>query len=81
MLLIEMGIAPNVNFIRYPISQRYAGIDDALADCRALIGSDWDEPKARAILTELLVEEAGELVFDGGMTLVGIAHWRPRTTS
>jgi SAM-dependent methyltransferase len=81
MLLIEMGIAPDVNFIRYPVSQRYAGIEEALADCRALIGPDWDEPKARAILTELLVDEGGELVFDGGMTLVGIAHWQPRTTS
>jgi SAM-dependent methyltransferase len=81
MLLIEMGIAPDVNFISYPISQRYAGIDEALADCRALIGTYWDEPKARAILTELLVEEGGELVFDGGVTLAGIAHWQPRTTS
>jgi len=78
MLLIQMGIAPDVNFIRYPINQRYAGMEEALADCHALIGEGWDEPKARAILLDLLVEEGGELVFDGGVTLAGIAHWRPR---
>jgi SAM-dependent methyltransferase len=77
MLLIQMGIAPDVSFIRYPINQRYAGMDEALADCRALIGPGWDEPKARAILRDVLVEEGGELVFDAGVTLAGIAHWRP----
>jgi SAM-dependent methyltransferase len=79
MLLIQMGIAPDVDFIRYPINQRYAGMEEALADCRALIGEGWDEPKARAILLDLLVEEGRELVFDGGVTLAGIAHWRPQT--
>jgi len=79
MLLMQMGIAPDVAFIRYPSVQRYAGIDDALADCRALIGDDWDESKARSILREVLTEVGGELVFDGGVTLVGIAHWQPPT--
>lgn len=78
MLLLQIGIAPGVNFIRYPIVQRYADIDEALADCRALIGAGWDETKARAILRDVLVEEAGELVFDGGVTLSGIAHWQPQ---
>jgi SAM-dependent methyltransferase len=78
MLLMQIGIAPNVNFIRYPIVQRYADIDEALADCRAMIGVGWDEAKARAILRDVLVEEAGELVFDGGVTLSGIAHWKPQ---
>jgi hypothetical protein len=80
MLLIQTGIAPDVDFIRYPISQRYSDIDEALADCRALIGEGWDEAKARAILRDVLVEDGGELVFDGGMTLAGIAHWQPQTT-
>lgn len=78
MLLVQSGIAPEVNFIRYPISHRYAGIDEALADCRALVGEGWDEPRARAILREVLSEDGGELVFDGGMTLAGIAHWQPQ---
>ena len=46
---------------------------------RALIGEGWDEDKARAILRDVLVEEGGELVFNGGLTLSGIAHWQPRT--
>jgi hypothetical protein len=25
----------------------------------------------------VLAEDGGELVFDGGVTLSGIAHWRP----
>ena len=78
MLLMQIGIAPDVDFIRYPIVQRYAGIDEALADCRALIGVGWDEAKARAILGDVLVEEADELVYDGGVTLSGIAHWQPQ---
>jgi len=52
MVLIHMGIAPDVNFIRYPIVQRYADIDEALADCRPFLGRDWDEAKARTILQE-----------------------------
>lgn len=80
MLLIQMGIAPDVDFIRYPIVQRYAGIDEALADCRPMIGAGWDEAKASAILREVLAEDGDELVFDGGVTLSGIAHWQPRNS-
>jgi len=79
MLLIQMGIAPDVDFIRYGAVQRYAGIDEALADCHALLGEGWDESKARAILSEVLVEDGDELVFEGGPTLAGIAHWQPQT--
>ena len=77
MVLIHMGIAPDVDFIRYPIVQRYAGIDEALADCKPFLGPDWDEAKARTILEEILFQDGGELVFDGGVTLSGIAHWQP----
>jgi hypothetical protein len=77
MLLIQMGIAPAVDFLRYSAVQRYAGMDEALADCRALIGKGWDESKARAALAEVLVADGEELVFDGGPTLAGIAHWQP----
>jgi SAM-dependent methyltransferase len=77
MLLIEMGIAPDVDFVRYPATQRYADIDEALAECRPQIGEGWDEAEGRAILREILVEEKSELVFDGGITLSGVAHWQP----
>ena len=79
MLLSQMGIAPEVTFFRYPSVQRYATLDEALADCRAFIGEDWDESKARAILGEVLREEGRELVFEGGFTRVGVAHWQPST--
>jgi SAM-dependent methyltransferase len=77
MLLTQMGIAPDVSFFSYPSVQRYASVDEALADCRALIGEGWDESKARAVLGEVLHEVGGELVFDGGVTQVGVAHWQP----
>jgi SAM-dependent methyltransferase len=79
MVLVQMGIAPDVDFIRYPIVQRYADIDEAITDSRALVGTGWDEAEARTILLDILVDEGGELVFDGGVTLSGIAHWRPQT--
>jgi SAM-dependent methyltransferase len=79
MLLTQMRIAPDVSFFRYPSVQRYASFDEAMADCRALIGEGWDESRARAVLNEVLREDAGELVFDGGVTQVGVAHWQPST--
>ena len=81
MLLVEMGIAPDVVFLRYPIVTRYASIDEALADGRALFGHGaWDEERARGLLEQILVRKNDELVYDGGMALSGVAHWRPRTS-
>jgi SAM-dependent methyltransferase len=79
MLLLQMGVAPDVDFIRYPIVTRYASMDEALADSRALFGDGWDEDRARPLLSDLLREEDGELVFDGGVALSGVAHWQPQT--
>lgn len=78
MLLMQMGIAPDVEFVRYPIVQRYADMSEALADCQSHIGDGWDEAQARRILQEVLVQEGEELVFDAGLTLSGIAHWHPQ---
>lgn len=78
MLLMQMGIAPDVDFIRYRVVQRYADIDEAVSDCRPLLGKDWDEAKMRSMLAEMLAREGDELVFDGGLTLSGVAHWQPR---
>jgi len=77
MLLLQMGAAPDVAFLRYPIVTRYADMDEALGDCRALFGEGWDETAARAELDELLTREGDELVFDGGIALSGVAHWQP----
>jgi SAM-dependent methyltransferase len=78
MVLMDMGIAPDVNFIRYPVVQRYADLDAAWADCQSLVGAGIDEVQARGMLREILTQDEDELVFDAGPTLSGIAHWKPR---
>jgi Methyltransferase domain len=77
MLLMQMGLGPNVHFLRYPITTRYTNLDEAMADSRTLSGDAWDENVARAVLEETLKREDGELVFDGGMVLSGVADWQP----
>lgn len=81
MLLVQMGSEPDVAFLRYPIVTRYIDMDEALADCRALFGEGWDEAEARGELQGLLTRDGDELVFDGGMALSGVAHWKPPTSS
>src|SRR6266508_2736616 len=81
MLLIQIGAAADVTFLRYPIVTRYAGMDEALIDCRALYGEGWDEEAARQALEEILIRDGDELVYDGGVALSGVAHWQPRTSS
>jgi hypothetical protein len=81
MLLLQMGVAPDVDFIRYPIVTRYSSMDEALADSRALFGEGWDEMRARTVLDEVLNKDDGELVFEGGLALSGVAHWQPQTSS
>ena len=80
MLLIQMGIAPEVAFIRYPISTRYADMDEAVMDSRALFGSGWVDAAGRAGLEQILRREGDELVFDGGVVLSGVAHWQPQAS-
>jgi SAM-dependent methyltransferase len=77
MLLIQMGIAPDVSFIRYPFVTRYPDIDEAVADCQAMLGDGWDDGSARAILKEVLKPEGEELVYRGGEVVSGVAHWQP----
>lgn len=78
MVLVQMGVAPDVAFLRYPIVTRYADMDEAVVDVRALAGDAWDDAKGREILDEILERRDGELVYDGGVALSGVAHWRPR---
>jgi hypothetical protein len=77
MLLVQMRVAPDVAFLRYPIVTRYADMDEALTDCRALFGEGWDESVARTSLDEILTPDGDELVYDGGVALSGVAHWQP----
>jgi hypothetical protein len=78
MLLLQMGIAPNVDFVRYPVINRYKDMDEAVLDSRMLFGSGWDEARARTLLEEMSTREGDEIVIDGGVALSGIAHWQPR---
>ncbi len=77
MLLVQMGIAPDVSFQRYQSVSRYADLDEALIDARALVGDGWDEATGRAMLEEMLQRDGAELVYDGGPVLTGVAHWQP----
>ena len=80
MLLMQMGIAPDVTFVRYPVVNRYQDMGEALADCRMLVGAGWDEATARTLLEEMLIKDGDELVIDSGTALAGIAHWQPATS-
>jgi len=59
---------------------RYRSLDEAVADCKPLFGDGWEEPRTRRLLEEMLVRDGDELVYDGGVTVSGIAHWQPRAT-
>jgi SAM-dependent methyltransferase len=78
MLLIQMGIAPDVAFLRYRSVTRYADLDEALTDTRALVGDAWDEATGRAMLEASLTRDGAELVFDGDLVVAGVAHWQPQ---
>ncbi|MFI5282741.1 MAG: class I SAM-dependent methyltransferase [Candidatus Dormibacterales bacterium] len=77
MLLVEMGIMADVTFLRYPFVARYADMEEALADCRAMLADGFDESAARTMLDEVLRPEGNELVFRGGEVVSGVAHWLP----
>ena len=81
MLLIQMGISPDVDFLSYPIKTRYANLEEAINDSRALFGQGWDDAAGRVVLDEILQPDGAELVFDGGVVSSGVAHWRPREKS
>ena len=74
MLLIQMGIAPEVTFVRYPVVNRYADMDEALADSQMLFGAGWDEARARNLLDEMSTRDGDQIVIDSGIALSGIAH-------
>jgi hypothetical protein len=81
MLLMQMGLAPDVTFLLYQSMNRYANFDEAVADSRALVGDVWDEAVGRSMLEEMLTREGDDLVFGGGAVLAGVAHWQPQAKS
>ena len=80
MLLVQMGVVPDVTFVRYPIVTRYADMEEAVDDARGIFGAGWDDAAGRAVLDEVLRRDGDELVFDGGTALSGVAHWQPELT-
>ena len=78
MLLLQMGIAPDVDFVRYPVINRYKDMEEAVLDSRMLFGSGWDEARARTLLEEMSTRDGDEIVIDSGVALSGIAHWQPQ---
>jgi SAM-dependent methyltransferase len=81
MLLMQLGVAPDVTFLRYTSSNRYSNFEEALADSRALVGDVWDEAVGRSMLEGMLTREGDDFVFGGGTVLSGVAHWRPQGKS
>ena len=80
MLLLQLGIAADVKFISYPVISRYASFAEAVADVRPIFGDLWDGSGAQEQLKDMLVRDGDELIYDGGLSLSGIAHWQPRRT-
>ncbi len=80
MVLLQMGIYPDVRFMTYPVVNRYRSLDEAVADCMPLFGDGWNEADARRELGAMLVRDGDELVHDGGMSVSGVAHWQPRAS-
>lgn len=78
MLLLQIGITPDVKFLDYPMLNRYGDFDEALNDVRAVFGDGWDEAAGRAALEEILSKDEDGWWFDGGMVTSGVAHWKPR---
>lgn len=78
-LLRQMGRDPEVEIdLRRSVS-RYADFEMALDDCRVDAGDAWDEGLARSWLdANLVTEDDGSLVYDGGEMVTGVAHWDPR---
>ncbi len=78
-VLVEMGVRPEVAELSYESRRTYGDLDEALEEVRSALGSRWEEARGRAWLEgRLELGEGGELVYDGGPTRTGVAHWTPR---
>ncbi len=81
MLLVQIGVAPDVTFLRYTSTNRYGSFEEAVDDSRALVGDVWDERAGRKMLEDMLTREGDDFVFGGGTVLAGVAHWQPQAKS
>jgi SAM-dependent methyltransferase len=80
MLLRQLGVAPDAAMFEYPASLWYDSLEEAVAECRAVLGPDWEEARGRAWLeTHLEPQEDGTLRYEAGKVTAGVLHWRPRS--
>jgi SAM-dependent methyltransferase len=78
MLLRQMGVAPDAAMFEYRASFWYESLDEAVAECRAVLGQDWEETHGRAWLeAHLQRQEDGTLLYEVGMVTAGVLHWKP----
>jgi len=80
LVLLQLGIYPDVRFISYPVVNRYSSFEEAVEDSAPLFGDAWSGA-AEAELRRMLMRDGDELVYDGGLSVSGIAHWQPRRIS
>ena len=80
MVLLQIGIHPDVTFISYPVANRYASFEEAVDDSAPLFGEGWNEDVEQE-LRKMLARDGDEWVYDGGVSFSGIAHWQPRKSS
>jgi SAM-dependent methyltransferase len=80
LLLRQLGVAPELSYLRYPASFTFPSLEAAAEDFRLHLGAHWDEASGRAWLeANLERRQDGTLLYDAGEVTAGILHWKPRT--
>lgn len=78
-LLRQLGINADVEYWHTPSIHRYADLEEAVEDCRGLLGERWQEGAHREWLAAHLERDGdGGLCYDAGPSVAGALHWRPR---
>jgi len=79
LVLRQLGIDFDAATLRYPSRPVYASLEAALEEARAALGQRWDEARGRAYLESRLVGDPdGQLAWEAGEMVSGVAHWAPR---
>ncbi|MBO0690204.1 MAG: methyltransferase domain-containing protein, partial [Candidatus Dormibacteraeota bacterium] len=78
-VLRQLGVNADVAYWRTPSIHRYADLEEAVEDCRAMLGKRWQEGPHRDWLAAHLQRDSdGGLYYDAGPSVAGALHWRPR---
>lgn len=81
LVLRQMGVAPDLSVLRYPVFYRFESLEAAAEEFRARLGALWEERGGRTWLEENLREEGpgGGLRYEAGERTSGVLHWSPRS--